>query len=127
MQHPLQRKLRTAPVVASGGSMVCDFAELLLLRQCIGTASKAHLKPLAPPRRALQQLQPRLVVQPTRARSMLAAMQHCFAGLCVAERRVVVGARATQATRRSAHDHKVVKLALMPPIRAVRARVWCAS
>ena len=52
---------------------------------------------------------------------MLAAMQHGFAGLFVAERRVVAVARATEATRRIAQDRKVVKLARVLPIAAVRA------
>ena len=42
--------------------------------------------------------------------SMLTAMHHGFACLCVAERRVVAVARATEATRRIAQDRKVVKL-----------------
>ena len=52
---------------------------------------------------------------------MLAAMQQWFAGLRVAERRVVAVARATEATRRIAQDRKVVKLALVLPIAAVLA------
>ena len=57
---------------------------------------------------------------------MLAAMQQWFAGLRVAERRVVAVARATEATRRIAQDRKVVKLALVLPIAAVLALVCCA-
>ena len=57
---------------------------------------------------------------------MLAAMQQWFAGLCVAERRVVAVARATEATRRIAQDRKVVKLARVLPIAAVLAsRMLC--
>ena len=52
---------------------------------------------------------------------MLTAMHHGFAGLCVAERRVVAVARATEATRRIAQDRKVVKLARVLPIAAVHA------
>ena len=48
-------------------------------------------------------------------------MQHGFAGLFVAERRVVAVARATEATRRIAQDRKVVKLARVLPIAAVHA------
>ena len=53
---------------------------------------------------------------------MLTAMHHGFACLCVAERRVVAVARATEATRRIAQDRKVVKLAhVVLPIAAVHA------
>ena len=52
---------------------------------------------------------------------MLAAMQQWFASLCVAKRRVVAVARATEATRRIAQDRKVVKLARVLPIAAVHA------
>ena len=52
---------------------------------------------------------------------MLTAMQHGFAGLFVAERRVVAVARATEATRRIAQDRKVVKLARVLSIAAVLA------
>jgi len=46
---------------------------------------------------------------------------HKLAGLCVAERRMVAVARATEATRRIAQDRKVVKLARVLPIAAVYA------
>ena len=52
---------------------------------------------------------------------MLAAMQQWFASLCVAKRRVVAVARATEATRRIAQDRKVVKLARVLPIAAGHA------
>ena len=52
---------------------------------------------------------------------MLTAMHHGFACLCVAERRVVAVARATEATRRIAQDRKVVKLARVLPIAAGHA------
>ena len=52
---------------------------------------------------------------------MLTAMQHWFAGLFVAEPRVVAVAHATEATRCIAQDRKVVKLARVLPTAAVHA------
>ena len=98
-----------------------DLREALQLHRCIGTALPRHLEQRVPSCRALQPLQPWLVLQPTRACSVLAAKQQWFAGLVVAERCVAAVARATAATYRIAQDRKVVKLARVLPIAAVRA------
>ena len=57
---------------------------------------------------------------------MLAVMHHRLSGLCVTGRRVVAVARATEATRRNAHNRKVVKLARVPPIAACACLARCA-